>query len=216
MNKVLPSILGVRDVASFLDILTDLRNKEVSNINAIHVDIMDGKFVENECLDIKNIKTIKEKGYISDVHLMVENPENLIKESAELGADNITIHYEIDSFYDTLKLLKKYREINNINIGVSICPETTVDALIPIINDIDSVLLMSVHPGKGGQAFIEDSYNKIVSLRKLSSRIRIVVDGGVNNINIENIISSGADNVVIGSYLTKDLSKIEENIKNLN
>lgn len=216
MNKVLPSILGVEDTESFLDILIDLRKKQKTNINSIHIDIMDGAFVENTCLDIDKIKIVKDKNFIADVHLMVEEPSVLIQDAIEFGANNITIHYEIEKFYDALKLLLKYRERYNINIGVSICPDTDATVLEPIIDKIDSVLVMSVHPGKGGQAFIESSYNKIKDLRKLSEKIRIVVDGGVNNTNIQKIIDAGADNVVIGSYITSNLNEIEARIKKLN
>jgi len=215
MNKVLPSILGVKDVNNFIDKLTNLRENKISDINAIHIDIMDGKFVENRCMDISDIEIVKDKGYIADVHLMVEEPEELIEEAIKLGADNITIHYEIANFYKTLKYLTKIQQKYNIGIGVSICPETDIYALEPILTKIDSVLIMSVHPGKGGQAFIEDSYKKLKELRKLSKKIRIVVDGGVNNTNINKIIDSGADNVVIGSYLTSDINDLENKLKNL-
>jgi len=215
MNKVLPSILGVKDVESFLDILIDLKNKQISDINSIHVDIMDGIFVENKCVDLSVIKHIKEKEFIADVHLMVESPKELIEKAIGYGADNITIHYEIKNFYDMLKLLLKYREKYNINVGVSICPETDTNVLEPILDKIDSVLVMSVHPGKGGQAFIEDSYSKIGKLRNLSKNIRIVVDGGVNNSNIEKILKNGADNVVVGSYITADITSSSEKIQSL-
>ena len=215
MNKVLPSILGLKETEEFLDILINLKKEKKTDINAVHLDIMDGIFVENKCIDISDIQIVKNKGFIADVHLMVENPEKLIQKAIELGADNITIHYEIDKFFEALRLLFKYREQYDIGVGVSICPETNVNVLEPIIDKIDSVLLMSVQPGKGGQPFIEDTYYKISNLRKLSDKIRIVVDGGVNNTNIQAIMDAGADNVVVGSYITSDIDDIENRIKNL-
>ena len=215
MNKILPSILQVKKLDEFLDIIKDLNKEKISNINAMHIDIMDGIFVENRCEDISAIKVVKEKDFIADVHLMVEEPSELIEKAIKFKADNITIHYEIKDFYKILKLLFLYREKYNINVGVSICPQTDVSMLEPIIDKIDSVLLMSVHPGKGGQAFMEESYSKIKSLRNLSDKIRIVVDGGVNNTNISKILECGADNVVVGSYITSDISNVKEKLQNL-
>ena len=103
---------------------------------------------------------------------MVEEPDALIEKAIEFGSDSITIHYEIKDFYRVLKYLMKVREKYNINIGVSICPGTDVKVLEPILDKIDSVLIMSVHPGKGGQAFIKSSYDKIKDLRKLSVKIK--------------------------------------------
>lgn len=215
MNKILPSILGVNDVEAFLKVLSKLKQEKISEINAIHVDIMDGVFVDNKCIKIEEVKTIKDNGYIADVHLMVEEPYDLIEKALKYNADNITIHYEIPNFYNVLKFLIKYREQHNINVGVSICPETDIKVLEPILDKIDIVLVMSVHPGRGGQAFIETSYNKIKDLRKLSDRTRIVVDGGVNNTNIQKIIDSGADNVVVGSYITSNIDDIKDKILSL-
>lgn len=219
MNKVLPSILKIKDAEElnkFLDVLVDLNKRQISDIKAIHLDIMDGIFVDNKCLNIDDIKMVKEKGFIADVHLMVENPKELIEKSIELGANSITIHYEITEFYDMLKLLFKYREKYNINVGVSISPDTDVKVLEPIINKLDSILIMSVYPGKGGQEFIDRTYDKIRKTRNLSDKIRIVVDGGVNNTNMQNILEAGANNVVIGNYLTSNFAEIEEKINKLN
>ncbi len=122
MDKILPSILGVDDVQAFLDTLTNLNKQKISNIQEIHVDIMDGIFVENRHEKLDDIKIVKNNGYIADVHLMVQNPKQEIEYAVKLGADNITIHYEIDKFKYFLNLLIKLKKEIKINIGVSVSP----------------------------------------------------------------------------------------------
>ena len=215
MSRILPSILNVKDVSVFLGKLDSINMEHYEKVNEIHVDIMDGVFVESKCEDLESIKLIKEKGYLADVHLMVEKPKEYIDYALRLGADSITIHYEIGCFRDALNYLLELKNTKNIKIGISICPETDVSVLKPFLSKIDIGLVMSVHPGRGGQAFIEDTYNKIEELRNLSDKIRIIVDGGVNDKNIDKIISSGADSAVVGSYITRSLDEMSEKIESL-
>lgn len=212
MNKILPSLLGIKDLNElnmFLNIISD------SDIEELHLDIMDGVFVENKCNNLDYIKTLNETGYISNVHLMVENPEEQINYAANLGADSITIHYEIDNFNNMLNLLLKLKKETGLKVGVSICPETDINALKPILNKIDIVLLMSVHPGRGGQNFMDIACDKIKKLRALSNSVRIIVDGGITDNTISKVFELGADSVVVGSYITKEISSSDKKIENL-
>lgn len=209
MRLILPSILGIKNLEEFLDVISN------SDIEEIHLDIMDGIFVENTCNNLDDIRILNDRGYISNVHLMIENPEKQIEYALKLGADSITIHYEIDNFYEMYRLLQKRKKEQGLKIGVSICPETDVNALKPILDDIDIVLVMSVHPGKGGQAFIEIAYDKISKIRKLSDKVRIIVDGGINETNISNIFKEGANSVVVGSYITSDIESANMKIEKL-
>lgn len=209
MNKILPSILGVKDLNEFLDVIS------ISDIDEIHLDIMDGIFVENKCDSLDDISILNKRGYISNVHLMVENPEEQIEYALKLGADSITIHYEIDNFKEMLELLLKYKKERGLKLGVSICPETDINALKSILSKIDIVLIMSVHPGKGGQNFMDMAYDKISELRTLSDKIRIIVDGGINDTNISKVFECGADSVVVGSYITSDVQNSNNKINKL-
>ena len=126
--------------------------EEINNSNAdyLHFDVMDGKFVKNRFLTIKQIKeylnlTNKKK----DIHLMVKNPKRYIKSLKKLDIDYITIHYETKNYLKNIKLLKD----NNIKVGLSIKPETNVEEIFPLLKDLDLVLIMSVNPGASGQKF---------------------------------------------------------------
>ena len=210
MNKILPSILDVNDLEKFLQTIAILNDKTENKICKMHVDIMDGVFVENKFEDLTGIEKVKEHGFLADVHLMVEEPIEMARKAINLGADWITIHYEIENFDSTFNSLVDEK----IPIAVSICPETDVTVLKPILEQIHHVLLMSVHPGKGGQAFIENTYDKIKEIRKFSN-IPIIVDGGVNDSNIKAIFDAGANEVVVGSYLTKNIDLLNERVDKL-
>lgn len=210
MNEILPSILNVNNLEDFLQTITALNDKAENKICKMQIDIMDGVFVKNKFEDLTGIQKIKEYGFLADVHLMVEKPIELARKAISFGADCITIHYEIKDFDNTLKSLIKEKT----PVAVSICPETDVTVLKPILEQIHHVLLMSVHPGKGGQAFIENTYDKIKEIRKFSN-IPIIVDGGVNDSNIKAIFDAGANEVVVGSYLTKNIDLLNERVDKL-
>lgn len=136
MNKILPSILDVNDLDSFL------KDIKKSDISEIHIDIMDGIFTEKKCGDLESILKVKENGFLADVHLMVNEPVDMAKKAANYGADKVTIHYEIPDFENTLNELLR----ENIKVGVSICPDTDVNVLKLFLDKIESVLIMSVVP----------------------------------------------------------------------
>lgn len=179
----------------------DLRKLNITNADFIHVDVMDGHFVRNKSLPFKKIKDIS--AYTNkrlDVHLMVKKPLKFIDNYASLNTEFITIHVETKNVDKSLDLIEAY----GIRKGLAIKPETDIEALIPYLDRIDLILVMSVNPGKGGQAFIEDTISKVKELRKLldekNKKILISVDGGINDEVSKKL--KGADILVSGSYIT--------------
>lgn len=192
-GSFLSSTISPRDAISYLDKYVDL----------VHVDIMDGKFVENKTYTTGEV--IKLSKYTTkplDIHLMVKNPIKYIDELAMLNVNNITFHYEA---------VKKPMEVINhiksmgIRCGLAINPETNVSDITEFLPFIDIILVMSVHPGKSGQKFLESVTYKIEVLRKLieenSYNCKISVDGGVNEENIDMLKEKKVDILVSSSYL---------------
>lgn len=191
-----------------------------TNINYIHIDVMDGNFVPNTSFEdmgvIRGINLVTK--YKMDVHLMVDNPIDYINNLSNMNIEFITIHQEIKK--DKRKIIKRIKELG-YKVGISIKPNTNINELKPYLNDIDMVLLMSVEPGMGGQSFIENTTTKIKELKNLiketNKDILIEVDGGINNETISKI--KDIDIAVVGSYITKSdnyYKQVEELIKNIN
>ena len=183
-------------------------------IDMIHCDVMDGKFVKNIAFSVDNVKQINDKSTtILDVHLMVKNPGREIKKYKKAGADIITVHYE--AFSNLNKLIKTLKKIKKLGVmvGLSIQPNTELEALVSLLPYLDLVLIMSVQAGKSGQEFIKESLKKIKALKEIIKNsgfnILIEVDGGVNLQNKTSIIESGADILVIGSALYNESDKKE-------
>ena len=182
-----------------------------SNSDLIHIDIMDGKFVPNNTLekfDMNKISKYSDKNF--DVHLMVENPEDYISSFITPLTDYISIHLESKGIDQSLKRIKE----NGIKCGLAINPDTEIQKLYPFLEIIDMVIIMSVFPGKGGQKFIENTYDKVETLRNHDKNIDISVDGGVSSSNSKTLISKGASTLVSGSYLIKS-DNINNSIKNM-
>ncbi len=203
--------------ASFLsskNIPEDLTKLNNTDVDYIHVDIMDGKFVPNKTMPFREMRHIYE--YTSkrlDVHLMVEDPSKYIPLYAELNTEYITIHVEIDEdILKDLELIKSY----SIKCGLAISPDTKVNELIPYLPYLDYVLVMSVYPGKGGQEFILETEEKIEEVKALlnSYNIKAVVsvDGGINDITKDKC--KEADILVAGSYIIKS-DNFQEKISSL-
>ena len=197
----------------------DSINKNIEKLNAclidyIHLDIMDGNFVPNKTWTIDEVRKISTlKSSKLDVHLMVEDVKKYVNEFASINPQYITFHYEaVKNPMEIITLIKSY----NIKVGISIKPETDVNCLLPFLDFIDLVLVMSVNPGFGGQQFLLSSKQKIDSLLELRNQNNykyiIEVDGGINDETIE--YCHNCDMVVVGSYITKN-SNYEENIKSL-
>ena len=182
-----------------------------SNSDLIHIDIMDGKFVPNntmEKFDMNKISKYSDKNF--DVHLMVENPIDYITSFITPLTDYISIHLESKGIDQSLKIIKE----NGIKCGLAINPDTKIQKLYPFLEIIDMVIIMSVFPGKGGQKFIENTYDKVETLRNHDKNIDISVDGGVGSSNSKTLISKGASTLVSGSYLMKS-DNINNSIKNM-
>lgn len=173
----------------------DLINQ--TNADFLHLDIMDGEFVENKNYDYEDIKMfLKDNHKPLDIHLMCADPLKYIEEYIELKPYNITFH--IEAVNNPLRLIELLHD-NGIRCGLAINPDTSVKEIKPYLDLIDNVLVMSVYPGKGGQKFIPDTVNKINELALLKKNFTIEVDGGVNNEIINNL--QNVDIVVSGSYI---------------
>ena len=196
-------------------------NREIEMINRsdahwFHLDIMDGVFVPNISFGFPVIQAVKSKATKPlDVHLMIASPDRYIKDFKVAGADWLNVHYETcPHLHRTIQSIKQ----EGMKAGVTLNPHTSVSLLEDIISDIDLVLLMSVNPGFGGQAFIENIYDKAAGLRevieKKGSKALIQVDGGVDTDNIARLAKAGVDVFVVGSFIFR-ANDPEKTIKNL-
>ena len=190
---------------SSIDLIHVLNN---SHTDYIHFDVMDGNFVNNRFLTIKELKqTLSRSTKKNDIHLMVSNPIEYIKEISSYNISFITIHYEIDNLEECINLIKSY----GIKVGVALKPETKIEKIYSLLDKIDVVLIMSVNPGASGQKFITNTKQKIDSLKheieKRKSHVLIEVDGGIE----ENVLQyiKNADIVVSASFILKDLKNID-------
>lgn len=190
--------------ASFLssnDITRDLVKLNETDVDYIHVDVMDGKFVKNKTMPFSELKNIyKYTSKRLDVHLMVEDPAAYIPLYASLNTEYITFHVEVDqNIEECLKLIRSY----SIKSGLSIKPNTRVRELVPYLPFVDMILVMSVEPGEGGQSFIEETKEKIEEVRALLDTYHcnavISVDGGINNST--KVFCDKADILAAGSYI---------------
>ena len=210
MTKVSISILD----CDFDNIASELKKINDNNIDLIHIDIMDGKFVKNKTEKLFNLNKISSLTNLKyDIHLMVEEPLDKIDNYIKYKPEIITIHIEKNSnLIDCITKIKNH----NINVGVAINPDTDISELYDILELIDLVLIMSVHPGKGGQKFIKETIDKVrgINNKKSKNNFIISVDGGVNNTNSKDLIKSGADILVSGSYLVKS-ENLNKSIKSL-
>ena len=204
MKIIAPSMLS----CNFGKLEEEIEMVNKSDADWFHLDIMDGVFVPNitfgtPILDV--FKKYSEKHL--DMHLMIVNPENYVEKFASLGANTITVHYEAcDNLKDTIKLIKKL----NVKAGVAINPDTDVSLLKEYIDQIDLVCLMSVFPGFSGQKFINETYERLKSLKTIISNSNantiIQIDGGVSLDNAKKLVSIGADILVAGSFVFKSES----------
>ena len=176
--KISASFLTSRDKA------TDLKKLNLTDVDYIHVDYMDGKFVKNKSLPFRQLKKVyKYTCKRLDVHLMAEKPEKLIRKFASLNTEFITVHVEINRDLEKiLYLIHAY----GIKAGLSIKPNTDINKLLPYLDNIDLILVMSVEPGRGGQPFIKETKEKLESIRNMlkennKENVLISVDGGITD-----------------------------------
>lgn len=205
MIRIAPSILS----ADFSRLEEQIKLVEEGGADFIHLDVMDGHFVPNITFGAPVIKKLRKVTKVPfDVHLMIENPDQYIKDFVEAGADIITVHQEACiHLHRTIQYIKSF----GIKAGVALNPSTSIESIKYIIDTIDMVLVMTVNPGFGGQYFIEQMKDKITDLRKLinshNHNIDIQVDGGIKLDNIKEVESYGANIFVAGSAIfnSKDI-----------
>lgn len=212
MKKYLvPSLLS----ANFYNLKDDLKVLKDNGISIIHLDVMDGMFVPNLSIGVPVIESInKHMGddFIFDTHLMIEKPERYIEAFKKAGADILTIHEEATT--DVKSVLKDIKNAE-MKAGISINPETDVRCLDEYLEYADLILVMSVHPGFGGQKFIEDSLQKLEYLDKKRKdnnyNFILEIDGGVDLSNVKKVYDRGVDYAVAGSAVFR--GDISSNIK---
>lgn len=168
-----------------------------SNANSVHLDVMDGKFVSQKTFDhelVKKIKTNMKK----IVHLMVKQPEKIVDKYVKAGSDEIIFH--IEAMRSPKKLIEKLKK-KEVKVGIALNPETPLKKIEPYLKNVDLVLVMTVHPGKGGQKMLKAPIKKVKSIRKKFPMLDIAVDGGVNADNAHEVIEAGANILIAGSYV---------------
>ncbi len=196
-NALAPSILA----ADFSKLGEEIKQTEENGATYLHFDVMDGQFVPNISFGAAVLQSIKkETNQVIDVHFMVADPMRFFETFQKAGADSITFH--IEQYEEVQSAIDKIKELD-LKCGISIKPNTAVEAVIPYLEQIDMVLVMGVEPGFGGQAFIPESLEKIKVLRAYIEEhnldVDIQVDGGIYLSNVKEILEAGANNIVAGS-----------------
>ena len=202
MYYIAPSLLA----ANFANLAEDVRKVEEGGANYLHLDVMDGVFVPNISFGADVVKALRpESKLFFDVHLMIVEPIRYVDNFIEAGADSITVH---DESCENCRTVLEYLKEHSVKTGLAISPDTPYDVVLPLLDVVDMVLVMTVHPGFGGQSLIYGALDKVKAIRKYLdendlTHIDIQVDGGINDKNVGQASSAGANVIVAGSAIFK-------------
>lgn len=215
MNYLCPSILA----ADFWELGRQVEIVEKAGVPYLHIDVMDGMFVPSISFGMPVLRCVRKRSQLfMDVHMMVAQPERYIEDLIRLGADSITIHVEACNCIP--ETLAKIRELG-AKTGIAINPETPVSAVLPYMELVDMVLVMTVRPGFGGQEYMIDCIDKIKEMRRIINErypdVKLEIDGGVTLGNLEMNLAAGANVIVTGSAIFKGdiASNVREFLKRM-
>lgn len=216
MIKVSPSILA----ADFSNLIKDVNDVKNGGADYLHFDVMDGLFVPNISIGIPVLKSLRKATDIFlDVHLMIDRPHRYVKEFCDAGADLVVFHIEADEPQDILSAIETVKSCGK-KVGLSLKPKTPAETIIPYLEMLDLVLVMTVEPGFGGQSFMHDQLPKISALRKMiderNPACELEVDGGVDAQTARLCKDAGANVLVAGSAVFKkeDRAAVIDDIRN--